>query len=50
MNAGLMGSAIHDFYSGKSYKQIAEGIRNTTFPIRATPPSTNGSGTTPPAR
>ena len=25
MDAELMGSAIRDFYTGKSYKQIAEG-------------------------
>ena len=28
MDAELMGSAIRDFYSGKSYKQIAEGLRD----------------------
>ena len=27
MDAELMGSAIRDFYTGKSYKQIAEGLR-----------------------
>lgn len=26
MDAELMGSAIRDYYSGKSYKQIAEGL------------------------
>ena len=28
MDAELMGSAIRDFYSGKSYKQIAEGLKD----------------------
>ena len=28
MDAELMGSAIRDFYSGKSYKQIAEGVKD----------------------
>ena len=28
MDAELMGSAIRDFYSGKSYKQIAEGLQD----------------------
>ena len=28
MDAELMGSAIRDFYTGKSYKQIAEGIED----------------------
>ena len=28
MAAELMGSAIRDFYSGKSYKQIAEGLKD----------------------
>ena len=28
MDAHMMGSAIRDFYSGKSYKQIAEGLKN----------------------
>ena len=27
MDADLMGSAIRDFYTGKSYKQIAEGLK-----------------------
>ena len=27
MDAEMMGSAIRDFYTGKSYKQIAEGLR-----------------------
>ena len=28
MDAEMMGSAIRDFYTGKSYKQIAEGLRD----------------------
>ena len=28
MDAELMGSAIRDFYTGKSYKQIAEGLKD----------------------
>ena len=28
MDAELMGSAIRDFYTGKSYKQICEGLRD----------------------
>ena len=28
MDADLMGSAIRDFYTGKSYKQIAEGLKD----------------------
>ena len=28
MDAELMGSAIRDYYTGKSYKQIAEGLAN----------------------
>ena len=27
MDAEMMGSAIRDFYTGKSYKQIAEGLK-----------------------
>ena len=27
MDAELMGSAIRDFYTGKSYKKIAEGLK-----------------------
>ena len=27
MDAALMGSAIRDYYTGKSYKQIAEGLK-----------------------
>ena len=39
MDAELMGSAIRDFYTGKSYKQIAEGLRdeyNIPEPSKAT--------------
>ena len=28
MDADMVGSAIRDFYSGKSYKQIAEGLHD----------------------
>ena len=39
MDAELMGSAIRDFYTGKSYKQICEGLRdeyNIPEPSKAT--------------
>ena len=40
MDADLMGSAIRDFYTGKSYKQIAEGLKEEydlkTEPSKAT--------------
>ena len=39
MDAELMGSAIRDYYSGKSYKQIAEGLEkeyNIPEPSKAT--------------
>ncbi len=39
MDADLMGSAIRDFYTGKSYKQIAEGLKdeyNIPEPSKAT--------------
>ena len=39
MDADLMGSAIQDYYSGKSYKQIAEGLEkeyNIPEPSKAT--------------